>query len=83
VELEERAPVDWVPEVAIEPVQAPVAVQPDASVEDQVSIVEAPVEMEVLAACRWMVGAGVEVPLEMFTVTDCWAEPPAPVQARV
>jgi hypothetical protein len=73
-----------VPEVAVEPDHAPLAVQDVALVEDHVSVVEAPEAIEVLAALMVTVGAaggGVLVPT--FTVTERCVVPPLPVQLSV
>jgi len=52
-----NAPLDWVPEVALAPDQPPEAVQPVALVEDQVSVEDPPLEMEVGFAASDTVGA--------------------------
>ena len=54
-----NAPVDWLPEVALAPDQAPEAVQDVALVEDQVSVEEPPLVTDVGFALIDTVGAGV------------------------
>jgi hypothetical protein len=68
------------PEVALVPLQLPVAVQLVALVEDQVSVLLAPAMIEAGLALRLAVGIGV-----LVTVTAAlpWPVPPAPVQASV
>ena len=69
------------PLVAFIPVQAPVAVQLVALVEDQVNVVAVLFGMFVLAAENVRVG---KVALPTVIVTDCGAVvPPAPVQVIV
>jgi len=72
-------PVDCEPLVALAPDHAPEAVQPVASVDDQVSVEPAPLAMVCGLAEIVTVGAGA------FTVTveDCVALPPLPVQLKV
>jgi hypothetical protein len=74
-----KGPVDCEPLVALAPDQAPEAVQPVASVDDQLSVELAPLAMVCGVAEIVTVGAGA------FTVTvaDCEALPPVPVQLRV
>jgi hypothetical protein len=84
VEFAVSAPVDCVPEVAVEPDHAPLAVHDVALVEDHVSVVEAPEVIEVLAALMVAVGgAGGVVPVPTLTVTERCVVPPLPVQLRV
>jgi hypothetical protein len=73
------APVDCEPLVAKLPDQPPEAVQAVALVEDQVNVVLPPLAMLVGFALIETVGAGEGTD----TVTDCAAEPPAPVQVNV
>jgi hypothetical protein len=73
------APVVFDPVVAREPVQPPDAVQAVALVEVQVSVELPPLATLVGLALTETLGAGAET----VTVTDCAAEPPAPVQVRV
>lgn len=63
-----------------EPVQPTLAVQLVALVEDQVSVVELPVVIEVGEAEKVMIGAGVAVTV---TTTLSISVPPAPIQVRV
>ena len=74
-----RAPVDFAPLVATEPVQPPDAVQAVALVETQVSVELAPLATLVGLALKETLGAAADT----VTVADCAAEPPAPVQVRV
>ena len=60
------------------PDQPPDAVQELALLDDQVNIALPPFAMVLGPAVSLTVGAGVGVVTE--TVTDCAAEPPAPVQ---
>jgi hypothetical protein len=52
-----NAPLDWVPEVALAPDQPPEAVQAVALVDDQVSVEDPPLEMELGFAVSDTVGA--------------------------
>jgi hypothetical protein len=70
------APVVEDPLVARDPCQPPEAVQEVALVEDQVSVVFAPVCTVLGLAARFTVGAA----LVTDTVAVCVALPPAPVQ---
>jgi hypothetical protein len=74
-----KAPLDWLPLVAFDPLQPPDAEQEVALAEDQVRVEAAPLATVVGLADRLTVGAGV------FTVTvaDWAALPPLPVQVRV
>jgi hypothetical protein len=84
VEFAVSAPVDCVPEVAVEPDHTPLAVHDVALVEDHVSVVEAPEVIDVLAASRATVGAaGGGVPVPTLTVTERCVVPPLPVQLNV
>ena len=74
-----KAPVDCVPLVALEPDQAPEAVQEVALVEDHVNVEVAPPATVLGVAVKVTVGAGVVT----VTVAVCAALPPAPVQVRV
>ena len=67
--------------MACVPVQAPLAVQEAALVEDQVSVALCPTEIEAGLIVRVTFGAGVMA----FTVkaADAFALPPEPVQVRV
>jgi len=73
------APVDCEPLVAGVPDQPPDAVQVAALVETQVKVDVPPVVTLVGLALNEMLGGGAETD----TVTDCDAEPPAPVQVNV
>ena len=73
------APVLALPLVALLPDQPPEAVQLVALVEDHVSVELLPVEMLVGLALSETVGTGADTD----TVTDCAAEPPAPVHVNV
>jgi hypothetical protein len=72
-----RVPVDCEPLVALEPVQAPEAVQAVAFVVDQLNVELLPLAMELGLAARLTVGAGVGEVTE--TVAACVALPPVPV----
>jgi hypothetical protein len=78
-----NAALDSLPEVALLPAHAPEAVQEAASVEDQVSMVDAPLTTEAGFAVRDTVGigGGGGVP-DTVTVTDLLALPPEPLQVR-
>lgn len=65
--------------MASDPVQPPEAVQAVALVEDQLSVVLAPLAILVDAALRDTVGAAADT----VTVADCEAVPPVPVQATM
>jgi hypothetical protein len=73
-----KAPVDCEPLVALGPDHAPEAVQPMASVDDQVSVALAPLAMICGFALIVTVGWGATV-----TVADCETLPPTPEQLRV
>jgi hypothetical protein len=73
------APVLCAPLVGIEPDQPPEAVHEVALVADQLSVVLPPLETLLVPALRDTAGAGVDTD----TVTDCVADPPAPVQVSV
>lgn len=77
------APVDWVPEVALAPDQAPEAVHEVALVEDQVNVEDCPETMVVGLAASDTVGTGGGGG-EFDTVTspEALALPPDPVQVR-
>jgi len=77
---DESAPVDWLPLVAFDPVQAPLAAQLVALVVDQVSVEDPPLDTEAGLALKVTMGAGLAVTV---TVTDLEVVPPAPVQAKV
>jgi len=68
------------PEVALAPLHAPLAAQPEALFEDHVSCVEPPGATVVGAALSETVGAGAPVTL---TVAERVVLPPLPVQVRV
>ena len=74
-----RAPVDWVPEVALAPDHAPEAEQAVAFVEDQVSIEGSPLVTSEGIALSDTVGA--DDPCTV-TVADALPLPPEPVQVR-
>jgi hypothetical protein len=70
--------VDCEPLVALEPAQAPEAVQEVAFVVDQVKVELLPLAMELGLAARLTVGAGV---VEVTETVAAWvALPPVPVQ---
>jgi hypothetical protein len=73
-----NAPVDWLPEVTLAPDQPPEAMQEVASVEDQVSVENPPLAIDVGFAASDTVGTGGDT----VTVADALAVPPGPVQAR-
>ena len=79
--LEVSPPVLAVPEVALLPDHAPLAVQLVAFVEDQVRLELAPLDTLVGFALRETVGAGADA--VTVTVVDPLALPPAPVQLNV
>ena len=79
--MDESAPVDWLPLVALVPLQAPLAAHEVALVEDQVKVAEPPVATEAGLAPRLTVGTG--FPVVTVTVVDWLVVPPAPVQERV
>ncbi len=72
------APVDWLPDVALVPDQAPEAVHEAAFADDQVSAEDSLVFTDVGLALNESVGAG----FVTTTVTELLALPLAPVQAR-
>lgn len=72
------ASVDWLPEVALIPDQLPEAVQLVALDEDQASVEDVPLAMEVGLAASDTVGSGGST----VTVADALALPPAPVQVK-
>jgi hypothetical protein len=74
--LADTAPVDWEPVSPLEPLQPPDAVQEVALLLDQVSVEAAPAFTVLGAALSVTVGAAPETVI----VTDCEADPPAPVQ---
>jgi hypothetical protein len=79
-----RAPVDWLPEVALVPDQPPEAVQEVALVEDQVSVEAPPLVTDVGFAASDTVGTGGGGGAAVtVTVADALALPPVPVQVRV
>jgi len=80
VALAVKAPVDCDPFVALEPDQAPEAVQAVALVEDQLSIELPPLAIVLGLALKLTVAVGVVVTV---TMADCAAEPPAPVHVSV
>jgi len=71
----------WLPEVLLEPVQLPEAVQEVAFVVLQVRIEDCPLVIEVGVAARVKVGAGVAA--VTVTLADLFTDPPVPVQDRV
>jgi len=77
------APVGWLPEIALAPDHAPEAVQEVASVDDQVSVEDAPLATEVGFAASVTVGSGGGggAPATV-TVAEVLALPPEPVQVR-
>jgi hypothetical protein len=74
-----KAPVAFVPLVAMVPDQPPEAVQAVALVETQVRVEPAPLATLVGLALSVTLGGVAET----VTVADCDAEPPVPVQVRV
>jgi len=78
-----NAPLDSLPEIALLPDQAPEASHEVASVDDQVSVEDAPLATEVGFAARLTVGSGGGggVPATV-TVAEALALPPEPVQVR-
>jgi hypothetical protein len=78
-----NAPLDWLPEIALLPVQAPEARQEAASVEDQVSVEDPPLVIDVGLAVSDTVGTGGGGgEPDTVTVADAPALPPEPVQVR-
>ena len=77
------APLDWLPEVVLLPDHVPEATQDVASVDDQVSVEDAPLVIEVGFAVSDTVGSGGGggVPATV-TVAELLALPPEPVQVR-
>jgi hypothetical protein len=77
------APLDWLPEVALAPDQAPEAEQEVAFVEDQVSVEDPPLATDVGFTASDTVGngGGGGVP-DTVTVADALALPSEPVHAR-
>ena len=73
------APVLALPLVGSFPDQPPDAVQPDALLEDQLSVADPPLLTVVGLALRLTAGAG----LETLTVTDWLVLPPGPLQVSV
>lgn len=73
------APVDWLPLVARAPLQPPLAVQPVALVELQVSVADWPFSIEAGAALNVTAGTGGVT----VTVTVRLLVPPGPVQVSV
>jgi len=71
----------WLPEVLLEPVQLPEAVQEVAFVVLQVRLEDCPLVIEVGVAARVKVGAGVAA--VTVTLADLFTDPPVPVQVRV
>ncbi len=78
-EVRVSVPVDWVPETALLPLQAPEAMHEVACAELQLSVAELPLMMALGPTLRATVGVGAVT----VTVTDWDAEPPAPEQVRV
>ena len=74
------APVDSLPEVALAPLQAPLAVQEVALVADQLRVLAWPAAIVAGLALKLSVGAGAAVTV---TVVVLAALPPAPEQVRV
>jgi hypothetical protein len=72
------APVDWLPEIAFAPDQAPDAAHEVAFVADHVSVALPPLLMALGPTLS--VTAGADALTE--TVADCAALPPAPVHVR-
>lgn len=76
-----NAPVDWLPLVALLPLQSPLAVQAVALVVVQLSVAEPPCVTAEGVAVRFSVGSGVGA--VTVTVTSLEADPPAPLQVNV
>jgi hypothetical protein len=74
-----RAPVDWEPLVAFEPVQAPEAAHDVAWLDDQVRVDAAPLATVLGLALKLTTTDGVDVTV---TVADCTALPPVPLQVK-
>jgi hypothetical protein len=72
------APLDWLPEIVLVPVHAPEATQDVASVEDQVSVEDPPLAIDVGLAANDTVGTG---GAPTVTVVEALAVPPSPVHA--
>ena len=79
VDVALSAPVDWLPLVALLPLQPPDAIHVVALAELQVSVELAPLATVVGELARVAVGAGALT----LTVVDCVLEPPAPAQVSV
>jgi hypothetical protein len=75
-----NAPVEAVPDVPLLPIQAPLAVQLVALVDDHVSVLALP--LATLLGLALIATVGAEGALTV-TVTDCTAVPPTPVQLSV
>ena len=76
-------PIDWLPESAVIPDQAPEAAQESAFVEDQVSVEDPPFATDGGLAASDTVGTGGGGGVDnTVTVTVALALPPAPVQVR-
>jgi hypothetical protein len=74
-----RAPVDWLPFVALTPDQPPEAVHAVAFLVDHERVALEPLVTVLGLAASVIVGAGADTD----TVADCAAVPPAPVQVSV
>ena len=78
-----NAPLDWLPEIALLPVQAAEARQEVASVEDQVRVEDPPLVTNAGFAASDTVGTGGGgCEPDTVTVADAPALPPEPVQVR-
>jgi hypothetical protein len=75
-----NTPLDWLPEVVLVPVHAPEASQEVASVEDQVSVEDPPLAIDVGLAANDTVGTGAGG-APTVTVVEVLAVPPSPVHA--
>jgi hypothetical protein len=74
------APLDWLPEVVLVPVHAPEATQEVALAEDQVSVEDPPLAIDVGLAANDTVGTGAGG-APTVTVVEVLAVPPSPVHA--
>jgi len=70
------APVDWLPDTAFVPVQAPDAVQLVALALDQLRVADAPLVIDVGETAKFSVGAGAGAGAVTVTKTEAVAFPP-------
>jgi hypothetical protein len=73
------APVDWVPEAALAPDQAPEAAHEVACLDDHVSVALPPLFIALGPTLSVTVGAGFLTEI----VADCVALPPVPLHVRM